>query len=71
MLCLRNAFMNHSNQKLIFNVEMKESAHEESEFSDSGSRAGAETTQQDEEEAADEAFGIKIYYANAIPIGLE
>jgi hypothetical protein len=42
---------------------MKESAHEESEFSDSGSRAGAETTQQDEEEeeAADEAFGKKSF----------
>jgi hypothetical protein len=40
---------------------MKESAHEESEFSDSGSRAGAETTQQDgeEEAATDEAFGKK------------
>jgi hypothetical protein len=65
--------MNHSNQKLIFNIEMKESAHEESEFSDSGSRAGAETTQQDEEEeeAADEAFGIKIYYAYASQISLE
>jgi hypothetical protein len=52
---------------------MKESAHEESEFSDSGSRAGAETTQQDEEEeeAADEAFGIKIYYAYASQISLE
>ncbi|EFX73637.1 hypothetical protein DAPPUDRAFT_57919, partial [Daphnia pulex] len=44
--------------KVNINIEMKESAHEESEFSDSGSRAGAETTQQDEEEeeAADEAF---------------
>jgi hypothetical protein len=53
--------MNHSNQKLIFNIEMKEFAHEESEFSDSGSRAGAETTQQDgeEEAATDEAFGKK------------
>ncbi|XP_046633311.1 protein nervous wreck-like isoform X3 [Daphnia pulicaria] len=39
-------------------LSFRESAHEESEFSDSGSRAGAETTQQDEEEeeAADEAF---------------
>ncbi len=52
---------------------MKESAHEESEFSDSGSRAGPETTQQDEEdeEATDEAFGIKIYYAHARQIRLE
>lgn len=43
-------------------LSFRESAQEESEFSDSGSRAGAETSQQDEEEdePVDEAFAEQV-----------